>query len=331
LGMWVWDVPANAMWASEKCHELFALPKNGQLTYQAFLQRVHPEDRLEAERATRLAIARKAPYRAEYRLLLPDQTQRWVSASGRVDFDSAGNPLRMLGICIDISEQRRAEEAARELSGRLIHAQEDERRRIARDLHDDLNQQLALLSVEMELLGRESPLSGTSQHLEHVVARVKGLSADVHKLSYHLHPAKLDQLGLVSAARGFCRELTQQSGIRIEFDHKSVPRDVPADVALCLYRIIQESLQNMVRHSGAREAAVQLHGAGDHLKLLITDSGKGFDLEVARRAGGLGLISMEERVRLVHGSIAIRSRPGDGTRVDISVPLPPAGQPTDAT
>jgi PAS domain S-box-containing protein len=323
LGMWVWDVPRNSVWVSDKFRQLFALRKKGVLTYETLLRHVHPEDREAAQQATRLAIARKAPYRAEYRLLLPDQTQRWIAASGRVDFDSSGNPLRVLGICMDTSEQRRAEQAAREVSGRLIHAQENERRRIARDLHDDLNQQLALLLIEMELLGRGRPPSESQhrQHMEQVAARIRGLCSEVHKLSYRLHPAKLDQLGLVAAARSLCRELSQQSGIRIDFGDRDVPGDIPPEVSLCLYRVIQESLQNLIRHSGAKEAGVQLEFASNELNLLIRDAGKGFDPVVIRSAGGLGLVSMEERVRLVHGAFAIRSRPGCGTQIEARVPL----------
>ena len=323
LGLWIWDVPANKTWVSEKCREMFAFPRNGDITCEAFLQRVHPDDRQTAEEAVRMAMARKAPYHTEYRLLLPDQTVRWIDSSGRVDFDSGGNAMRMLGVCIDVSARRRAEEAARELSGRLIHAQEDERRRIARDLHDDLNQQIALLSVEMELLARETSATQEqrSHHIEQVAARIKGLSSEVHKLSYQLHPAKLDQLGLVAAARSFCRELAQQSGLKIDFAQKHVPRDLSDEISLCTYRIIQESLQNVVRHGGASAAEVRLHCEGGHLKLLIADTGNGFDLEAARRRGGLGLISMEERARLVHGTFLIYSHPGEGTHIKLSIPL----------
>jgi signal transduction histidine kinase len=190
-------------------------------------------------------------------------------------------------------------------------------------LHDDLNQQIALLSVEMELLARETSASPEqrSHHIELVAARIKGLSSEVHKLSYQLHPAKLDQLGLVSAARSFCRELSQQSGLKIEFNQKNVPRDIDGEISLCAYRIIQESLQNVVRHGEASSAEVRLQCEGNRLTLLIGDTGKGFDLEAARRRGGLGLISMEERARLVHGTFLIYSHPGEGTHIKLSIPL----------
>src|SRR5262245_13463382 len=139
------------------------------------------------------------------------------------------------------AKSRFAEETARTLSGRLIHAQEEERRRIARDLHDDLSQRLALLSVEMELLGRAESGEKYTAKLEQLTSRVRELSSDVHQLAYQLHPAKLDQLGLIAAARSFCRELSQQAGVKIDFTHDGVSSDLPPDVALCAFRAIQES------------------------------------------------------------------------------------------
>jgi signal transduction histidine kinase len=153
-------------------------------------------------------------------------------------------------------------------------------------------------------------------------AQVKDISSDVHKLAYQLHPAKLDQLGLVAAARSLCRDLARQSGIEIEFATEGVPDGIPPQLALCCYRVLQESLGNIVRHSGARAARVELRVEGSQLLLVVSDSGKGFDVEAAREASGLGLISMNERVRLMNGKFEIRSAPGKGTRVELRLPLP---------
>ena len=217
---------------------------------------------------------------------------------------------------------RAAEAAAHELSGRLINAQEDERRRIARDLHDDVNQRLALLSVDLELLGRGPTEAARHAMLEQLATQLRALSSDVHQLSYQLHPAKLDQLGLVTAARGWCRDVSQQSRVRVEMTTDQVPGNLPPDIALALFRIIQESLRNVVRHSAATTARVQLLGAESRLELAIVDDGCGFDAVEATRCGGLGLVSMQERVRLLHGTLAIESRPGAGTRIAVSVPVP---------
>ena len=331
LGTWQWDIAKNRIWMTSACCDLFQFSIKDVITYESFLKRIHPDDRTDVRGAIEHAMSSGACH-VTLRLGLPDQSTRWIVASGLVDFDRNRKPLRMLGACVDISDRRNAEEVARELSGRLIHAQEDERRRIARELHDDLNQRLALLSVEMELLGKSTNGHGEERahRLEQVATHITELSSEVHKLSYRLHPAKLDQLGLVAAARSFCRELTQQSGIKIEFAQKDVPRDLPAEVALCVYRVMQESLQNMIRHSHAPTARVQLRCERNILNLEIEDSGAGFDLEAAQRRGGLGLISMKERIRLVHGTFAIQSQKGKGTQITAAIPLAPNTQAAQA-
>ncbi|MHC1767262.1 MAG: ATP-binding protein [Verrucomicrobiia bacterium] len=220
-------------------------------------------------------------------------------------------------------ERERTADEIRALAGRLINAQEDERRRIARELHDDFSQRLALLSVEMELLGAAKPGAEvrSAPRLEEMAARVKDLSTEVHRLAYELHPAKIEQLGLVAAARSFCRELSQHSSVRVEFEAHDFPRAAPADLALCFYRIIQESLQNVVRHSGATEARVELGAEADQVWLAITDSGRGFHMQREGRESGLGLSSMRERARLINGTLTLKSELGRGTRVEVRAPL----------
>ena len=323
LGIWIWPVHSDYVRLSHKCRELFAFRTNESVTFDACLGRVHPEDREAFENGLQRAIPKAPTYQAEYRLLLPDGSLKYVSASGRVERDRSGKALRVLAVCIDISEWRRAEEAARELSGRFITAQEDERRRIARDLHDDLNQRLALLSVEMDLFGQmlTSHRHPPTDVWERLAGHVKEISSEVHKLSYELHPAKLDQLGLVAAARAFCQESSRRSAVRVDFVHHDVPLDLSLDIALCLYRVLQESLQNVLRHSGANAARAELSRHGKTLRLVVADLGKGFDFKRARQSGGLGLVSMEERLRLVHGSVAVQTNPGHGARLEFNVPL----------
>ena len=184
------------------------------------------------------------------------------------------------------------------LTGRLLEAQEVERRRIARELHDDLNQSLALLSVEMDLLGQVPPASAAeiADRMQELSARVKELSSSVHDLSHQLHPSKLEQLGLVAAVRGLCQELAQPHGLEVKFTHHPVPDVIPPDAALCLYRIAQEALRNVVKHSGSRHASVELSGTADVIRLRVTDDGVGFDPGSAAGNGGLGLVSMRERL-----------------------------------
>jgi signal transduction histidine kinase len=229
-------------------------------------------------------------------------------------------------------EQERTANEIRDLAGRLINAQEDERRRIARELHDDFSQRLALLSVEMDLAaaGKGGNGQAAEPRLNEIAARVNELSVDVHRMAYELHPAKLDQLGLATAARSFCREAALQSGLRIDFEAGDVPRDLPPDLALCFYRILQESLQNVVRHSETKEARVRLKTIHDRIQLTVEDAGRGFDVAQRRREGGLGLSSMEERVRLVKGTLTVRSAPGQGTWIEVNARLP-ARKSTDET
>ena len=209
------------------------------------------------------------------------------------------------------------------MSGRLIHAQEAERTRLARELHDDLNQSLALLAVELDMFGQKPPATGSevSERMRDLSEQVKDLSSSVHRLSHELHPAKLEQLGLVAAVRGFCRELGAARNIAIEFEPHAVPRLVPDEIALCLYRIVQEGLQNVIKHSGSATAKVELISNENELCLIVSDQGCGFDSMVATDEGSLGLVSMRERVRLVRGQISVESRKGEGTRIKVQVPL----------
>src|SRR5882724_4693248 len=221
------------------------------------------------------------------------------------------------------ADLRQSQQELRALSGRLLVAQETESRRIARELHDDLNQGLALLSVEMELFGQNPPESASQfgSRMQALAGRVKQLSSSVHALSHRLHPAKLEQLGLVATVRGLCRELAQAHGLEIEFIHHQMPEVIAPDTALCLYRLVQEGLRNAIKHSGAQHVGVDLTGSADAVSLRIVDDGVGFDPRGIEGRTGLGLISMRERVFHLDGEIAIDSRPSKGTRIDVRLPL----------
>lgn len=251
------------------------------------------------------------------------------------------NPLRtpqgpfLLASVIDLTARRTAETDLRAsrrdlqaLTGRLLEAQEAERRRIARELHDDINQSLALLAVELDLLGRAPPGSNgrTAEQLAGLSARVKEVSSAVHDLSHQLHPSKLEHLGLLAAVRGLCGELNAHHGLDVRFADRDLPGGIPPATALCLYRIAQEALRNVARHSGTTRATVELDGTAAGIRLRVSDHGAGFDPAAVGATGGLGLVSMRERLAAVGGEIAIDSRPGGGTRIDAHVPLGPAGR-----
>lgn len=224
---------------------------------------------------------------------------------------------------VDEMERGRTEEALRYIGGRLISAQEEERSRIARELHDDLSQRLALLSIELAQVAQLIPAKQRSlrARMQDLWAKAQEISVEVHRISYQLHPSKLEHLGLVSAVKSFCEELDERRGIKITFRGRGIPAGLPKDVALCVFRVVQESLRNVVKHSGAREARVVLRMSGRTLQLSVSDSGAGFDVDSATHRKGLGLISMSERLRLVGGTITIRSQPTRGTEIDIQIPL----------
>jgi PAS domain S-box-containing protein len=323
LGIWVRDLVRDEIWATDKWRELFGFEKSERLDMHCFLQRLHPKDREAVSKTVAKALAGEGNYEMEYRVVLPEGRIRWIASRGGVEFDATGKPVLMRGASLDITTRKQAEEIAHNLSGRLIQAQEEEQMRLARDLHDDLSQSLALLSVELEMFGQTRPAESgqISGRMQEFSAQVKRLSAEVHQLSHELHPAKLEQLGLVAAVRGFCKEFALAHEMAIEFADRSVPRAVPQDTALCLYRIAQEALHNVVKHSGGTAARVELAMEGGELWLAIADDGVGFDPKTMRADGSLGLVSMDERARFVHGLLSVESEPGKGTRVEVRVPI----------
>jgi PAS domain S-box-containing protein len=322
VGIWVRDLIRNEIWATDKWRVLFGFAKSERIDFNGFLQRLHLEDR-EAVKKTLADAIISGDYEKEYRVLLPNGETRWIASRGRIEFDRAGKPILLRGASLDITKRKQAEEAAQSLSGRLIHAQEAERTRLARDLHDDLSQSLALLSVEMEIFGQKPPAEyeQVGLRMQEFSTQVKKLSSEVHQLSHELHPAKLEQLGLAAALRGFCREFAAAHQMAIEFAARTVPRALPEDTALCLYRIAQEALHNVVKHSGVTVAKVELAMEGSELRLAVADEGVGFDPLATHISGSLGLVSMGERTRLVHGLLCVDSHAGAGTRVEVRVPL----------
>jgi two-component system CheB/CheR fusion protein len=221
---------------------------------------------------------------------------------------------------------RQSHERARDLTAALLSAQEEERRRIARELHDDFNQRLAMLVVELENLEKtpfQSPkLIQTC--LASVRARTEVISDDMRRMAHELHPSVVDNLGLPSAMRSLCEDFTRQEKLRIDYRQRGMEGTIPSEIALCIYRVTQEALRNVARHSGADRAAVRLIGGNKRILLSVSDAGAGFDVDSASGKKGLGIFSMEERARLVGGTLTIRSKLGEGTNIAIEVPLPKA-------
>ena len=246
-------------------------------------------------------------------------------AAPRVNGD--GSFAGFIGSAIDVTEQKLAQEALEKVSGQLIEAQERERSRIARDLHDDICQRLALLSIELEQANRS--LNGspaiTNQRLREIQLHCAEIAGDVQALSHQLHSSKLEYLGIVAAIRGFCKEFAKQHQVSVNFTDDNVPKHLSKDVSLCLFRVAKEALHNAVKYSGTTQFAVELRMVGNGIQLQISDRGVGFNVEAAKNERGLGLVSMQERVYLVHGRFSVDSGPGKGTRILATVPLASEG------
>jgi signal transduction histidine kinase len=233
----------------------------------------------------------------------------------------AAIPFMVLAALVE--ERQRDQQALSSLNHKLIEAQEDERRRVAREIHDDYNQRLAMIANDLEGVAESTDglADGAALQLHDLWNRVGELGADLHSLSHRLHSSTLENLGLVAGVRAFCNEFADQQEIEVDFAHENVPRAISNDAALCLFRITQEGLRNVKRHSGAASAEVRLHATNGNLKLSISDKGRGFDLQRLPPNAGIGIRSMEERLRFVGGNLEIRSRPNEGTRIEACVPL----------
>lgn len=309
------------------------------------------QDITERKRAAQALVASQARYENLYQDA-PDMfasvdvdTERLVHATRRSSASRDSDATRSLAARSessmttwrDVTERKRTQAALKNyqtelershrelhaLAGRLFGAQEEERRRISRELHDDLNQRLALLTLDIEALSQKVPRSrrATSERLRAVRDRVVELSDDVHGLAYQLHPSILDDLGLAAALRSHIADVTRREGIAIELSEDGLTRPIPADVASCLYRVAQEALRNVVKHAQPASVTVHLDSSSDGVTMAIDDSGVGFDPRGTPHRG-LGLVGMEERVRLVGGQFSLTSRPGEGTRVTVWVPQP---------
>ena len=209
------------------------------------------------------------------------------------------------------------------MSGRLLQAQEEERKRIARELHDGIGQRIAMIAMGLHQLGSAHELGSAQSDaaLQQLITETMQLSVEVQALSYGLHLPQLDFLGLEAAIEAMCSELRKRHDVEIVLTHEHVPRALPPDIALALFRITQEGLQNALKHSGVTRFEVRLVGTPTAIALTIRDSGIGFDVEKASRGRGLGLISMRERALALKGIVTVRSEPGHGTEIFVRVPI----------
>jgi PAS domain S-box-containing protein len=282
---------------------------------------VHPEDLGFCMDAYTSAFDERRDFKVGYRLRRYDGEYRWIMDCGAPRYTPDGSFCGFIGSCIDITDLKRSQQELEELSGRLIHAQEEERRRVARELHDNFGQRLTVLSMELgqRMAEPQSP-EEIQECLRDLSERLKEISRAMNSTAHQLHSSHLDVLGLVSAVQGLCNEFSRQYRIQTSFAHEAVPASLPSEVALCLFRIVQEGLQNVAKHSGALSCEVTLQGSRQGIHLAIKDPGIGFDTGRLRLKPGLGFVSMRERLRLVGGEIRIESSPSHGTEISVCVP-----------
>jgi two-component system sensor histidine kinase UhpB len=305
---------------------------------------VHPEDGQRVHEAFRRTLAERGEFQAEYRIRRWDGEFRWVCDLGLPRFSASGGFLGYAGALEDVTDRRNAERGLRDanaalaaelaertraerevqrLSARLIGAQEEERKRLARELHDDLNQQIAALSIAMGNLNRGIPEDQTAARTQsaRIFDNLVRLSENVRRVSHQLHPAALQYSGLAGALREYCGEFEALTGIRVALRIDGRYEGLPAEQALTVYRIAQEALQNVAKHAKAKDATVQLTLAEEVLQLKVSDEGVGIDLASSSDSQGLGLVSMKERARLAGGRLRVELGQGGGTVVTLRIPV----------
>jgi PAS domain S-box-containing protein len=284
------------------------------------VQIVHPEDYDQCHEIYCRGFDQRQPFRKECRLRRHDGQYRWMLDIGVPRFHKGGMFAGYIGSCIDVTDHKLAEEALSDMARKLVAAQEKERTRIARELHDDINQRLAMLAVELEQL--QTDPSELQQRVSELRNQTIDISNGVQALSHDLHSSQLEYLGAAAGMKNWCKEFGERQGMQIDCK-QDVRSTLPQEIGLCLFRVLQEALHNAAKHSGVKWIEVQLHEESDEIHLTIRDLGKGFDVEAAKKGRGLGLTSMQERVRLLNGKIAIESKPMGGTTVQVRVPFGP--------
>ena len=321
--VWMAGLDNRASWFSRRWLEFVGHPMEHELG-DGWIQGVHPADVAALLSASIEAKGRRVPFTAEFRLRRKDGAWRWVFTHGAPNFDSEGVFQGYLGTSIDITERKLAEEAIHDLTGRLMTAQESERARVARELHDDITQQIAGLAISLSAIKRGPDVRGNAalqKDLASLQRQISGVTESILHLCHDLHPTVLDHGGLNPALRGHCADFARQHEMRVHFNAGD---DLVLDraSALCLFRVAQEALRNVARHAGAETVHVNLRQGDGEIILTVTDDGCGFD-EAATRASTsrLGLRSIHERVRLAHGRCLIESAPGKGTTVRAALPI----------
>jgi PAS domain S-box-containing protein len=323
-----WDVTTDVLVRSSEYANILGATEPERFTRQQFMDKIHPDDRARFNAAISQLTPDDATSEVTYRFLCPDGALIWLKNRGRAFFDREDRMMRVIGMVADVTDYKHAEEAVSDMTRKLVEAQEQERAHIGRELHDNITQRLALLAIEINQFqedycdrNQSNLPSEARDHMRALHRMTSDISADVHALSHELHSSTLEYLGLVTGMRSWCREFGERQKLEIAFQSHNVP-ELPQEISLCLYRVLQEALQNAAKHSGAKRIEVELAENAGVIHLIVCDLGQGFDTNASRRSRGLGLTSMKERARLVGGTIVIDSKPMGGTTIHVCVPRP---------
>jgi PAS domain S-box-containing protein len=326
LGSWQWDARTDrAVWSEELCRLVGHDPSLPAPPFKEHSRLFTAESWDRLQHSVREALETGTSYQLDMEIVRPDFTRKWGIARGEPVRDASGQITGLRGTVQDITEHKHAEVALAQVSRKLIAAQEQERRRIARELHDDIGQRLAMLTIEIEELqhGSFDLPAQVSSRIGELKTQASDIATDIQSLSHELHSAKLEYLGITTAMRGFCNEFGEQQKLVIDFQSHDLPSHLPPETSLCLFRVLQEALNNSAKHSGVLQVEVRLWGTSDEIRLTVSDRGVGFDSEKEkeRESRGLGLISMEERLKLVNGTLSVESQAQHGTTIHARVPL----------
>jgi signal transduction histidine kinase len=345
LGTWRWDVERGEVVGSERCRALLDLPSSpgddGGMVWRSreFLDGVHPDDgEALIETARRCLREHGTPMDVEFRAVRRDGTTRWLRATGRGQRPGPDQPESIYGVLSDVEPRKRAEAERRDLLRRLEQAHEDEQRRIARELHDQVGQTVTGLSLGLKglerMVERERAGRGVRDQVRWLQALTKEIGRDIHRAASDLRPTALDDLGLHRALLAYASSWSQRCSVTIDVQTVGSDARLPAEVETAAYRAVQEALTNVLKHAAARNVSVVLERKADQLRVIVEDDGRGFDPEAAPAAEWvdedgrvrhrIGLSGIRERLGLVGGTMALESAPGAGTALFVRIPIPPS-------